>query len=260
MTKARNACMEQEIPDDLKQWLERFRQPFNRMLKDIYDDLFQKEFQKGLTEEDDVLCYGDPDQGARCRVHNLVHEILSAGKYYGGLVGPRGGLDSRNRGKGRKDLAILLLEWGYLLQENMDGEAAEPLEQALERFLENHPSGDADPKDVIHQLMQAFADVMRKNRMMHSELLQNTDRMLLQGYLKPAYERLQDDLARADGSVNACAEELLPVISAKVSGKTAEELQELSRDAAVLKVLLQNLLYEYFHSAVEGSENGRCEA
>lgn len=260
MTEESNAWAGQEIPDNLKQWLERFRQPFNKMLEDIYDDLFQKEFQKRLIWKDDMLWYEDPDWGDRYSVHDLAHEILNAGKYYEGLVGPRGGLDSRNRGKGGKGLTILLLEWGYLLQENMDREAVKPLERALEQFLETHPLEDADKKDVIRQFMQIFADVMYKKRLRNSELQQNTGRMLLRGYLKPAYERLQGDLTQADGSVNACAEELLPVISAKVFGKTAEELQGLSRDAAVLKVLFQSLLREYFHSAIEGLKNGSREA
>lgn len=252
MTKESKASVKQEMPDDLKQWFESICQPFNRMLKDIYDDLFQKEFLKRLTWEDDMLWYESPEQGYRYSVPKLARGILDAQKYYDGFVGSRGGLDSRNRGKEGKGLAILVLEWGCLLQENMDREALEPLEQALERFLEDHRREDENKKEVIPRFMPIFADAMEKKRMRNSELLQNTDRMLLRRYLKPAFECLQSDQARPDGSVNACAGELMLVISAMASGKTAEELQRLSRDAAVLKVMLQNLVHEYFHSEAEG--------
>lgn len=259
MTKELKESEGQEMPDDLKQWFESIRQPFIRMLKNIYDDQFQKQFQKRLTWKDDMLWYEDPEQCHRYSVPELAREILSVQNYYGGLVGPRGGLDYRGKGKERKGLAILLLEWGYLLQENMDREAVEPLKQALERFLEDHRMENEDKKEVISRFMPVFADVMYRKRAWNSELLQNTDRMLLRKYLKPAFECLQRDQARPDGSVNACAGELLPVISVMTSGKTAEERQGLSRDAAVLKVLLQNLVHEYFHSAVEGSENSAVE-
>lgn len=252
MTKESKAGVKQEMPDDLKQWFESICQPFNRMLKDIYDDLFQKEFLKRLTWVDDMLWYESPEQSHRYSVSELARGILDAQTYYGGFVGPRGGLDSRNRGKEGKGLAILVMEWGYLLQENMDREALEPLEQALERFLEDHRGEDADKKEVIPQFIPIFADTMEKTRMRNSELQQNTDRMLLRRYLKPAFERLQSDQARPDGSVNACAGELLPVISAMASGKTTDELQRLSRDAAVLKVMLQNLVHEYFRSKIAG--------
>lgn len=55
MTKETKECAIQEISDDLKQWLESHRQPFNKMLKDIYDDLFQKEFLERLMWKDDML-------------------------------------------------------------------------------------------------------------------------------------------------------------------------------------------------------------
>lgn len=93
-------CAIQEISDDLKQWLESHRQPFNKMLKDIYDDLFQKEFRKRLMWKDDMLWYGDPDQGTMYNVPDLACEIRDTQKYQDELVGPRGGLDSRNRRKG----------------------------------------------------------------------------------------------------------------------------------------------------------------
>lgn len=252
MPKESKACVEQEMPDDLKQWLESLRQPFNRILKDIYDDLFQKEFRKRLTWKDDILWYEDPDQGYRYSVPDLACGILDAQKYYDGLVGPREGLDSRNRGKEGKGLAILLLEQGYLLQESIDREAVEPLEQELGRVLDEHRTEDVDRKAVIHRFSQMFVETMYKKRMWNSELLQNTERMLLCGYLKPAFEHLKSDLMQPDGSVNACAVELLPVISAMASGKTAEELEKFSRDAAVVKVLLQNLIHEYFRSKIAG--------
>lgn len=135
MTKESKTSLGQEMPDDLKQWVESIRQPFNRMMEDVYDDLFQKEFRKRLTWEDDKLCYEDLDWGYRYDVSELARVILDTRKYYGGLVGPRGGLNPRNKGNEGHELAILLLEWGYLLQENMDAEAVEPLKQALEHFL-----------------------------------------------------------------------------------------------------------------------------
>lgn len=253
MQKETKECAIQEIPDDVKQWLESHRQPFNKMLKDIYDDLFQKEFRNRLMWKDNTLWYGDPDQGTMYNVPDLAYEIKGTQKYQDGLVGPRGGLDSRNRGKEEgKGLAIVLLEQGYLLQESMDREAAEPLEQELGPFLEEYQADDVDRKEVILQFKQMFVKTMYKKLMRNSELLQNTDRMLLREYLKPAFESLKSDLMQPDGSVHACAVELLPVISAMVSGKTDEELEGFSRDAAVVKVLLQNLINEYFLTVIEG--------
>lgn len=252
MQKETKECAIQEIPDDVKQWLESHRQPFNKMLKDIYDDLFQKEFQKRLMWKDDTLWYGDPDQGTMYSVPDLAGEIRNTQKY-DELVGPRGGLDSRNRGKeGGKGLAILLLEQGYLLQESMDREVVEPLEQELGRFLEEHKADNVDRKGVILAFKQMFVKTMYKKLMRNSELLQNTDRMLLRRYLEPAFESLKSDLMQPDGSVHACAVELLPVISERVSGKTTEELEGFSRNATVVKVLLQNLINEYFLTVIEG--------
>lgn len=253
MQKETKECAIQEIPDDVKQWLESHRQPFNKMLKDIYNDLFQKEFQKRLMWKDDTLWYGDPDQVTMYSVSDLAYELRGAQKYKDGLVGPRGGLDSRNRGKEEgKGLAIVLLEQGYLLQESMDREAVEPLEPELGRFLEEYQADNVDRKGVILQFKPMFAETMYKKLMWNSELLQNTDRMLLRKYLEPAFESLKSDLTQPDGNVNACAVELLPVISAMASGKTAEELEGFSRDAAVVKVLLQNLIDEYFLTVMEG--------
>lgn len=254
MQKETKKCMEQEMSDDLKQWLESQRQPLNRMLKDIYDELFEKEFFKRLTWQDDMLWYEDPDQCDRFNVSDLACELRHTQKYYGGLVGPRGGLDSRNRGKEGKGLAISLLEHGYLLQESMDREAVNLLEPELERFFEEHWTDDADKKADIPQFKQMFVATMYEKQMWNSELRQNTSRMLLRRYLKPAFECLKSDLMQPDGSVNACAADLIPVISAKAPGKTPEELEEFSRDAAVVKVLLQNLLHEYFHSAIVGEK------
>lgn len=254
MTKETKECAIQEISDDLKQWLESHRQPFNKMLKDIYDDLFQKEFLERLMWKDDMLWYGDPDQGTMYNVPDLACGIRDTQKYQDELVGPRGGLDSRNRGKEEgKGLAILLLEQGYLLQESMDREAVEPLEKELGRFLEEHQADAVDRKGCISEFKKLFIEATYKNLMGNSELLQNTDRMLLRGYLEPAFESLKSDLTRTDGSVNACAVELLPVISKMASGKTEKELEGFSRDAAVVKVLLQNLINEYFLTVIEGA-------
>lgn len=254
MTKESKTSLGQEMPDDLKQWVESIRQPFNRMMEDVYDDLFQKEFRKRLTWEDDKLCYEDLDRGYRYDVSELARVILDTRKYYGGLVGSRGGLNPRNKGNEGHGLAILLLQWGYLLQENMDAEAVEPLEQALEHFFEDSRREGEDVTEAIPRFMSVFPEVMERKRLRNCEFLEKTDRMLLRKYLKPAFERLQSDQARQDGSVNACAVELLPVISAMASRKTAGELQGLSRDAAVLKVMLQNLVREYFHSEVLGQK------
>lgn len=232
MPEESNACVEQEMPDDLKQWLESLRQPFSRILKDIYDDLFQKEFQKRLTWKDEMLWYEDLDQGDRYSVSDLACGILKVEKYYDGLVGPREGLDSRNRGKEGKSLAIFLLE------------------QELGRFLDEYRAEDVDRKAVIHRFRQMFVETIHKKLMWNSELLQNTNRMLLRGYLKPAFEHLKSDLTRPDGSVNTCAVELLPAISAMALEKTAEELDGFSRDAAVVKVLLQNLVHGYFYTQI----------
>lgn len=256
MQKETEECVKQEMSDDLKQWLESRRQPFNKMLKDIYDELFETEFSKRLTWKDDMLWYEDPDRCDRFSVTDLACALRDTQKY-DELVGPRGGLDSRNRGKEGKGLAILLLEHGYLLQDSMDREAVDLLEPALERFFEEHWADDVDREAVILQFRQIFGETMCKKRMWNSELLQNTDRMLLRGYLKPAFECLKSDLARPDGSVNACVVDLSPVVSAKVSGKTAEELEKFSRDAAVVKVLFQNLLHEYFHSTIVGRKRIR---
>ncbi|MBD5496566.1 MAG: hypothetical protein HDR11_02195 [Lachnospiraceae bacterium] len=253
MQKETKECAIQEIPDDVKQWLESHRQPFNKILKDIYDDLFQKEFQKRLMWKDGTLWYRDPDQVTMYSVSDLAYELRGTQKYQDELVGPRGGLDSRNRGKEEgKGLAIVLLEQGYLLQESMDREAVEPLEQKLGPFLEECKADNVDREGVILRFKPMFVETTYKNLMRNSELRQNTDRMLLHGYLEPAFESLKSDLTQPDGNVNACAAELLPVISEKVPGKTAEELEGFSRDAAVVKVLLQNLINEYFLTVIEG--------
>lgn len=258
-TKETKEYSKQVTMDDWKQLPESLRQPFNNMLQETCDDLFQKEFRKRLMWKDGELWYEEAEQGYRYSVPDLTRRLRGVQKYRGELVGPRGGLDSRNRGKEGKGLAILLLELGYLLQEDMDREAAEPLERALERFLEEHRAEDADGKEFVRQFMPVFAETMRKKRLRNSEVLQNTDRMLHRGYLEPAFEKLKSDLVRPDGSVDARADELLSVISAKAFGKTPEELKGFSRDAAVVEVLLQTLVREYFHSNVVGGENRPVE-
>lgn len=259
MDKEMEARVESGPLGDWKQLPEDLRQPFNEMLQETYGCLFQEAFRKRLTWKDDELWYEEAEQGYRYSVPDLACRLRDIQKYQDELVGPREGLDSRNRGKEGKGLAPLLLELGYLLQEDMDREAVKPLERALERFWEEHGKEDVDGKEFICQFLPVLVETMRKKRMRNSEVLQNTGRMLFRGYLKLAFENLKCDLAQVDGRVNACANELLPIISEKAFGKTPEELEGLSRDAAVVKVLLQNLVGEYFHSNVVGGESRSAE-
>lgn len=61
----------------------------------------------------------------------------------------------------------------------------------MEWFLRKHRAEDAGGKAVITRFMPMFAETMSKKRMRNSEVLQNTDKMLLREYLKPAFEHLK---------------------------------------------------------------------
>lgn len=248
MLQGTKACEVQKIRDELRE----LREPFNRMVKELYGDLFQQEFRKRLIWDGETLWYLDPEQGPQYSVSSLASELRNTQKYYGELVGPRGGLSARDRGKGRKDLAIILLEQSYYLQEDINREMMESLEQKIEQFLEEHHVDDVDRKELIRQFKQEFPDRMRKELHRGAESLQHTDKTLHRSFLKPAFERLQSDLAQQSESINLCAAGLLPVISKGVPEKAAEELEERSRDAAVVNILLYNLLDEYFVSVIAG--------
>lgn len=248
MLKETKACEVQKIQDELRELWE----PFKRMLKELYGDLFQQEFRKRLIWDGETLWYLDSEQGPKYSVSSLASELGNTQKFYGELVGPQGGLNARDRGKGRKDFAIILLEQGYRLQEDINREMMESLEQKIEQFLEEHHVDDVDRKELIRQFKQELPDRMRKELYRGAESLQHTDKTLHRSFLKPAFERLRSDLAQRSESINLCAAGLLPVISKGAPGKPAEELEERSRDAAVVNILLHNLLDKYFVSVIAG--------
>lgn len=249
MSKETKACEVQEIQDRLRELWE----PFNRMLRDLYNDLLQKEIQSRLIWDDGTLWYQDPDQGFKYSVSSLASEIRNTRKYYDGLVGPQGGLNAGDRGQRRKDLAIALLEQGYLLQESINSEMTEPLGQKIELFMEEHHLDDVDRKEVVRQFKQELPNRLQEELCRGTEFLQHTGKMLNRCFLRPAFERLQSNLAQQSESINICAAELLPAISKLASGKPAEEQEALSRDAAVVNIMLHNLLDEYFNFIIMGA-------
>ncbi len=219
-----------------------FSQP---TIRDISEDLFHEKFRKELEWEKETLWCDRPDQIMRFNISGMAELLRENERYYNGFVGPRGGLHTEKR---EQRAAIILLRHGYQMQESLNREVLQRLRKDLERILEENQKNTQEREVALCRFETIFVEPRQRKLEVDQETLSDTGRMIPRRYLKPAFERLKRELAQPEGSIKTCADEMLPVLSKLIPGKSREKLEAFSRDAAVVKVMLKNLLEEYFYA------------
>ncbi len=179
-----------------------------------YKRLFYEEFPKGLQWERDTLewSFGCPP----INISYMAMRLRKCKRYYGDFVGTRGGLPTE---------ALLLLRGVYNLEKEL----------TLQRFedLAKIPAAEFQ-KLWNRQLEYGYAVDMY-------ECSRDVNEMIHRKYLQLAFESLKSEMDRSEGSIKVYADEMRPLLSKLIPGKSQEELEAFSQDAAVVKMMVEKI-------------------
>lgn len=180
--------------------------------KEIYDRIFQK----------DIFFYPNQDGcvfGGKYKYSFSELASMVQGKYYGGLVGERGGLSTPLKGGGGHvgDAAIDILEAAYQMKEEVYAALVEELTPVIQKYVESTVPKDRTIEDEVLKMKQKLTENYQYKMEQDFERLSITGRMIPRKYLEDAYKATREELEVSQTGIGKYLEELFDLFKGKDS-------------------------------------------
>ena len=214
-------------------------------LKKIYDEAFNRRIEKVTSDEFGEIYKID---GINFPTSYVIEKACK--EYLGGMVGVRGGLTTKRNGVMVGDVAMELMEYGYVLYEEILEKLLKEMYEPITRYARNIYEEDEKVRGEVEETIEGLRSIFKTilNYRVHTRYC--TCKMLNQYAFEKALESTKEKYQLNEkGYISHCLPELQ-------SFKYDRVWAESKKNISVIKTLIWNLIEQSQNLAQEAHEDG----
>lgn len=217
--------------EDAESCLKTLKGDYSNILKKLYD----KEFNSSIfLPHNKIFGYTNSK-------FSYITKFLSQkvqGEYYGGMVGPYGGLTTWINGKGRVGKAAIdFLETAYRVRKTLLLKIVEELEPQIKLYAKQIHKNDTDIQAEIESIKKNMILKFERNIECDFERLSCTNRMISRTYLESSYDKTREELEVSNTKIGKYLPELKNCFHDERWNKDVFQM-------SVVKSMLWHLIYD----------------